>query len=166
MTSVKVHQHLLEILLGYGNMIFTLAAIDNSEPDEIDSDASVPYEEVDTDTVHGGAVNFVLSTTHLEIVMHELFDLDMALTMPDENSTTELNNRQPDSQSTTAAQCLIDEMPTVVRGGGECTVCMEGFRLGVTVKQVHCGHIFHANCIFQWLCLHNSCPLCRTKVVL
>ncbi|KAG8367343.1 hypothetical protein BUALT_Bualt16G0062300 [Buddleja alternifolia] len=67
------------------------------------------------------------------IVMHEIFDLDMALTMPDENSTTELNNRQRDSQSTTAAQCLIDEMPTVVRGGGECTVCMEGFRLGVTV---------------------------------
>ncbi|KAG8367340.1 hypothetical protein BUALT_Bualt16G0062000 [Buddleja alternifolia] len=74
------------------------------------------------------------------IVMHEIFDLDMALTMPDENSTTELNNRQRDSQSTTAAQCLIDEMPMVVRGGGECTVCMEGFRLGVTVKQVHCGH--------------------------
>ncbi|KAG8367339.1 hypothetical protein BUALT_Bualt16G0061900 [Buddleja alternifolia] len=103
--------------------------------------------------------------------MDELFDLDMALTLPDdEYSTMELNNQQLlDSQlSTAAAHRLIDEMPTVVRGGadGHCTVCMEGFRLGAAVKQVHCGHVFHTNCIFRWLCLHNSCPLCRTKVVL
>ncbi|KAI3447033.1 hypothetical protein Pfo_003698 [Paulownia fortunei] len=98
--------------------------------------------------------------------MDELFDLDLALTMP-EDSNMELNKHHPDDQSTAAARHLVDEMPTVVMGGvggGHCTVCMEGFRLGGAGKQVPCGHVFHENCISQWLSIHNSCPLCRGKV--
>ncbi|KAL2229020.1 UNVERIFIED_CONTAM: hypothetical protein Sindi_1881700 [Sesamum indicum] len=95
-----------------------------------------------------------------QMVMDELFDLDLALTMP-EDSTAEVSKRQPDAEST---RHLVDEMPTVVVGcGGQCSVCMEGF--GGVGKQVHCGHVFHENCISHWLSIHNSCPLCRRKVV-
>lgn len=96
-----------------------------------------------------------------------MFDLDLALSMPHEDSTMELNKHHPDAQSRAAtAHLLIDEMPTVVTGGGGqyCTVCMEGFGSGGAAKQVPCGHVFHENCISQWLSIHNSCPLCRRNV--
>ncbi|KAL0315694.1 UNVERIFIED_CONTAM: E3 ubiquitin-protein ligase RDUF1 [Sesamum radiatum] len=97
------------------------------------------------------------------IALDEMFDLDLALTMP-EDSTAEVSKRQPDAESMAAARHLVDEMPTVVVGcGGQCSVCMEGF--GGAGKQVQCGHVFHENCISRWLSLHNSCPLCRSKVV-
>lgn len=95
--------------------------------------------------------------------MDDVFDLDMALTMP-EDSVTELDKQRDDAQATAAARHMVDEMPTVVVGGGEhCAVCMEGFR-GDGGKQVRCGHVFHENCIFQWLSIRDSCPLCRSKV--
>ncbi|KAI3443720.1 hypothetical protein Pfo_000385 [Paulownia fortunei] len=94
----------------------------------------------------------------------ELFDLDMALTLP-ENSRVEMNNHQLDAQPTAAAaDQMVENMPTMVAGGGGCTICMEGFPKGGGWKQVPCGHVFHSNCIAGWLSLHNSCPLCRFKV--
>ncbi|KAL2229019.1 UNVERIFIED_CONTAM: hypothetical protein Sindi_1881600 [Sesamum indicum] len=95
-----------------------------------------------------------------QMAMDEMFDLDLALTMP-EDSTAKVSKRQADDEST---RRLVDEMPTVVVGcGGECSVCMEGF--SGAGKQVDCGHVFHEKCISHWLSIHNSCPLCRRKVV-
>ncbi|KAL7093673.1 hypothetical protein ACP275_11G053500 [Erythranthe tilingii] len=99
--------------------------------------------------------------------MDEIFDLDMALTMPDD-STVELSKHRRDALSTAAVCELVGEMPTVVvGGGGRCAVCMEGFQLDGGAgggKKVPCGHIFHENCISQWLSGHDSCPLCRGNV--
>ncbi|GFP86737.1 ferredoxin-dependent glutamate synthase chloroplastic [Phtheirospermum japonicum] len=62
------------------------------------------------------------------IAMDELFDLDMALTMPE------------DEMMSQSARHMVDEMPTVVVGGGrDCSVCLEGF--GGAGKQVPCGHV-------------------------
>ncbi|KAL1567798.1 RING-type E3 ubiquitin transferase [Salvia divinorum] len=96
--------------------------------------------------------------------MDDAFDLDLALTMPEEDSTTERNKCDLEAQlRVAAARLTVKEMPTTAGGGGECAVCVEGFGSGGG-KQVHCGHVFHENCIFEWLSIHNSCPLCRSNV--
>ncbi|KAG6386870.1 hypothetical protein SASPL_152047 [Salvia splendens] len=91
--------------------------------------------------------------------MDEAFDLDLALTMPElEDSTTERNKSDLEAQSRVAAARLtVEKMPTMGGGGGECAVCVEGFGSGGG-KQVHCGHVFHENCILEWLSIHNSSP--------
>ncbi|KAL3825193.1 hypothetical protein ACJIZ3_021222 [Penstemon smallii] len=97
----------------------------------------------------------------------DIFDLDLALTMPELDSTsTETNsNGQQQVEAESTAEEVIEGMPTVVVGGGHrCTVCMEGFGLDVVGKQISCGHVFHFNCVAHWISLHNSCPLCRFKV--
>ena len=42
-----------------------------------------------------------------------------------------------------------------------CSVCIETFSSTCEVKQLPCGHLFHANCINRWLHRSATCPFCR-----
>jgi len=42
----------------------------------------------------------------------------------------------------------------------ECPICMDGFSDGNGIK-VECSHIFHRDCITEWLRGDNRCPVCR-----
>ncbi|KVI01234.1 E3 ubiquitin-protein ligase RING1-like [Cynara cardunculus var. scolymus] len=104
--------------------------------------------------------------------MDDCFDLDLSLTMEDHHPTTTSASATTTSTKTTElpspeeAQNHVFAMPTVVVTSGVCTVCMEGFDSSscTSGKQAPCGHIYHFDCITKWLSLHNSCPLCRSKV--
>jgi hypothetical protein len=44
----------------------------------------------------------------------------------------------------------------------ECSVCMDAFQEGDLMRQLPgCGHIFHSECVDEWLKHHPSCPICR-----
>ena len=44
-----------------------------------------------------------------------------------------------------------------------CTICLVKFTPNEEILFVPCGHIFHSNCIVQWLETgKNDCPQCRT----
>lgn len=43
----------------------------------------------------------------------------------------------------------------------DCAVCTESFFENETLRQMPCGHLFHPDCLFPWLQLHNTCPVCR-----
>eukprot|EP01122_Echinamoeba_exundans_P000191 TRINITY_DN10169_c0_g1_i1.p1 TRINITY_DN10169_c0_g1~~TRINITY_DN10169_c0_g1_i1.p1 ORF type:complete len:196 (+),score=33.73 TRINITY_DN10169_c0_g1_i1:49-636(+) len=45
-----------------------------------------------------------------------------------------------------------------------CTICTEKFKLEDEAKQFPCKHLFHEDCIIQWLEKNNSCPLCRHEL--
>ena len=45
-----------------------------------------------------------------------------------------------------------------------CPVCLEDFGVNQKVCLVSCNHMFHENCIVQWLRQKNTCPLCRCKL--
>lgn len=49
-------------------------------------------------------------------------------------------------------------------GDPQCIVCMNMFEIGDVCRELHCGHLYHPNCIFQWLGLHNTCPKCRYEM--
>ncbi|KAL4499032.1 hypothetical protein ABPG72_016934 [Tetrahymena utriculariae] len=44
----------------------------------------------------------------------------------------------------------------------QCSVCLEEFVLGKDkIKVTICNHIFHDNCLDEWLSKFKNCPLCR-----
>mmetsp|Transcript_29133 Transcript_29133/g.64235 ORF Transcript_29133/g.64235 Transcript_29133/m.64235 type:complete len:466 (-) Transcript_29133:135-1532(-) len=58
----------------------------------------------------------------------------------------------------------------------ECSICLMTYETGDVVswgRSDDCDHLFHESCIMSWLntikrdgeTLHDSCPLCRTKLI-
>lgn len=49
----------------------------------------------------------------------------------------------------------------------ECSICLELLfeeNKGMLVKEMPCGHCYHASCIERWLQMHGTCPFCRYKM--
>jgi hypothetical protein len=44
----------------------------------------------------------------------------------------------------------------------DCSICFE--ELGDDVVTTECNHLFHRQCIRNWLREHSSCPLCRSVI--
>ncbi len=45
-----------------------------------------------------------------------------------------------------------------------CSICQESFNESDDVNILVCKHMFHKDCINQWLNRSNTCPLCRCKI--
>ncbi|KAL1914482.1 uncharacterized protein VTP21DRAFT_8865 [Calcarisporiella thermophila] len=66
-----------------------------------------------------------------------------------------------------APQHVIDNLPEVditaaqVAKGVECPVCQEVYTEGEKVLKLPCEHVYHGECIREWLKINNTCPICR-----
>lgn len=49
--------------------------------------------------------------------------------------------------------------------GNTCSICLEVFVLGQTLKVLPCDHLFHAECCMPWFERKNHCPMCRQLVM-
>ncbi|KAH0648258.1 hypothetical protein KY285_033506 [Solanum tuberosum] len=46
--------------------------------------------------------------------------------------------------------------------GGDCSICLEYFIRGDTIRVPPCGHMYHHECIRTWMLTGaTECPLCR-----
>ena len=43
----------------------------------------------------------------------------------------------------------------------ECSICFDEFKDNELLKQLKCTHIFHKECLSQWLLNENKCPNCN-----
>ncbi|VVA10482.1 PREDICTED: E3 ubiquitin-ligase [Prunus dulcis] len=121
-------------------------------------------------------------------LMDMWFDLDEALTLPEEHIGGACGGGNINSNATGTVNTLVANMPTVAAVELEaaiCSVCAQGFyhdqcsdddeeeeeeekMNGIAIgvgKQVPCGHVYHETCIAKWLFNSNSCPLCRSPIL-
>jgi hypothetical protein len=50
----------------------------------------------------------------------------------------------------------------------ECCICLECYTPGETIcvpVTNECNHVFHQECILEWLKNHDKCPLCRVELL-
>lgn len=54
-----------------------------------------------------------------------------------------------------------------------CAICFSDFENGEKIRELHCCHIFHRECIDSWLLGegddsrggHRTCPLCKQDAI-
>ena len=44
-----------------------------------------------------------------------------------------------------------------------CSICHNDYVLGEEAGQLHCGHIYHQDCIRPWINFNHNCPICRSS---
>ncbi|KAJ0985725.1 hypothetical protein J5N97_004081 [Dioscorea zingiberensis] len=64
------------------------------------------------------------------------------------------------------AETLNSSRPFSYDASGEdCLVCLCGLASGDRLRRLACGHVFHCDCLDEWLDEMNlSCPLCRSPL--
>ncbi|KAK6911505.1 Zinc finger, RING-type [Dillenia turbinata] len=71
---------------------------------------------------------------------------------------------------------VIETFPTMVysdvkehkigKSALECAVCLNEFEDDETLRLLpKCDHVFHPECIDEWLSSHTTCPVCRANLV-
>ena len=45
-----------------------------------------------------------------------------------------------------------------------CSICKNKFKIGEEWLLMPCKHLFHENCLMQWITKRNSCPVCRYEL--
>merc|ERR1719239_452252 len=47
----------------------------------------------------------------------------------------------------------------------QCSVCLEDFVSRVKLRELPCGHVYHAKCIDPWLQRRLTCAVCKRQVI-
>mmetsp|Transcript_5404 Transcript_5404/g.11356 ORF Transcript_5404/g.11356 Transcript_5404/m.11356 type:complete len:293 (-) Transcript_5404:137-1015(-) len=113
---------------------------------------------------------------------------------PYSETTTHLTKKPPDGASTDGTDSAGGERQRIVGGGGgglssyttygsvstgslttllaeeeypfPCAICLDDCRgTQLVVSTDRCPHIFHRDCILEWLEKHETCPCCRVPMV-
>lgn len=45
-----------------------------------------------------------------------------------------------------------------------CSVCLEDVLIGLEATTLPCSHLYHGDCIVEWLQSSKFCPLCRFEM--
>ncbi|XP_076917502.1 E3 ubiquitin-protein ligase At1g63170-like [Bidens hawaiensis] len=45
-----------------------------------------------------------------------------------------------------------------------CCICLAKYANNDELRELHCSHFFHKNCVDKWLKINASCPLCKSQV--
>ena len=87
-----------------------------------------------------------------------------------ENNDTENDDNEDESFSESQNNnLLIDpiflrKISTLNPDKKACTICLEDFNIKDKVINLECLHMFHNNCINNWLTINNFCPVCKNKI--
>ncbi|CAJ1939522.1 unnamed protein product [Cylindrotheca closterium] len=63
---------------------------------------------------------------------------------------------------------LVPTWGQSIGANAECSICLQMYEPGQTIclaKNTKCKHVFHQDCIEEWLKDHSDCPLCRVRLV-
>ena len=58
----------------------------------------------------------------------------------------------------------INNVDKLDQGKKKCVICLENFKNGEKGSFLPCVHLFHSDCIKNWLKTNNTCPICNYKL--
>lgn len=90
--------------------------------------------------------DYVVNTTFLDFTYTELNELnDVKVTLTKEQFDKFEKKKVSESNKLT-----------------NCSICMDNYELDEIIVTLKCNHVYHENCIENWLCNQKvTCPICR-----
>jgi len=72
----------------------------------------------------------------------------------------------PTSASTlrTLPRIKVTPYDIAANEGSECSICLADLETGEPALRIPCGHLFHEECVNDWLKKSNECPVCRFEL--
>jgi hypothetical protein len=107
--------------------------------------------------------NFLDILAEVDVVIEEYYNEDEVVNgvLRDSMNMVEFRGVPASSASIKALKTEVFESREEC---GSCFIYLDELRDGMVVISLPCSHIFHSNCIKQWLLQSNSCPLCRVQI--
>ena len=116
-------------------------------------------DDSDTDDIFDSVMRILIFTSIIEPMFTDIntrdpMDIAIQRSMDDYKLL-----RKPDvSIRLDARQCCESDTCTI------CTICISDYSKGDMVHELPCKHVFHAQCIEEWIKYKPECPLCKNAV--
>lgn len=82
--------------------------------------------------------------------------------------TSQRHSATADNAKLAQKMGLIRQIPTGIYDGSkkarECAICVAEFEVGEMLSYLPCAHIYHKDCIEDWLLRSLTCPSCMEPV--
>lgn len=145
-----------------------------------ETSASDTFAPNSTDALHGNPGNSPLSSPNERPTSSLLASRDHrnhdppSSSMPDRHNTGVARNRikgknrksESIMMTETVTHCNTTSMPSHPRATLDCVICYNAIdvhnRRGYMLAP--CDHIFHRECLIQWMDVKMECPICRTEL--
>ncbi|KAL7235825.1 hypothetical protein ACSBR1_019167 [Camellia fascicularis] len=115
----------------------------------LDQSTSIPLNQTENEVIEGNPEAWIV------------FEFQNPSSPP-----TEIDRRGSPPAPTSAIQALpiVNLTETDLISDSNCPICREGFEVGEEARVMPCKHLYHGDCIVQWLRIHNTCPVCRFEL--
>ncbi|KAJ1419955.1 Zinc finger, RING-type [Sesbania bispinosa] len=102
--------------------------------------------------------NFVPNATPFENTLDDFIDGMI------QNNNNNRPGPPPASSSAIAALPMVKVTQAHLASDPNCPICKDEFQLDMEVRELPCKHFYHSDCVVPWLCMHNTCPVCRYEL--
>jgi hypothetical protein len=75
----------------------------------------------------------------------------------------------PQTRDRISCELGTDDYESFLEEASGCAICLSHFKSHQLVcesNNLSCGHVFHQDCMMDWLMKHRMCPLCREVYLL
>ena len=84
-----------------------------------------------------------------------MFDIAVRESLNHYKTQEKKPNIKLDIKGTTVDSEMKDEI---------CTICVSEYEVGDQITKTKCNHVFHTNCISEWVKYKTECPVCRKSI--
>jgi hypothetical protein len=113
----------------------------------------------------------IVSTFYFQTVLKDMSNItaDSFMEGEDEEGEDEEGEEENDGAIGELTTAIAEFFPwRKTASKDECCICLECYASGESICvpiSEECDHVFHEECIVEWLKTHSECPLCRVKLV-